>query len=52
MPPESSMANRDAGAVPKLLGADIELGNFMLGLEREHGTGALASRALLREIEG
>ena len=40
------------GAVPKLLGADVELGNLILGLEHEHGTGALASRALLREIKG
>jgi hypothetical protein len=38
--------------VPKLLGSDMELGNFVLGLEREGGTGAMASRALLREIEG
>ncbi len=37
--------------VPKLCGADIELGNFILGLERVTGTGGEASRALLREIE-
>src|SRR5437016_1224173 len=37
--------------VPKLCGADIELGNFILGLERVSGTGREASRALLREIE-
>ena len=37
--------------VPKLCGADIELGNFILGLERLIGTGREASRALLREIE-
>jgi proteasome accessory factor A len=36
--------------LPKLCGADIELGNFVLGLERPNGTGELASRALLREI--
>jgi Pup amidohydrolase len=41
-----------AGVVPKLCGADVELGNFVLGLERAHGTGDLASRALLAEIEG
>jgi proteasome accessory factor A len=39
-------------ATPKVLGSDVELGNFVLGLERENGTGAIASRALLREIEG
>lgn len=38
--------------VPKLCGADVELANFVLGLERPEGTGAEASRALLREIEG
>ena len=37
--------------VPKLCGADSELGNFILGLERPGGTGYEASRALLREIE-
>ena len=36
--------------LPKLCGADIELGNFILGLQRPNGTGELASRALLREI--
>jgi proteasome accessory factor A len=35
-----------------LCGADIELGNFILGLERATGTGYEASRALLSEIEG
>src|ERR1043166_4051773 len=39
-------------ATPNVLGSDGELGNFVLGLERENGTGAIASRALLREIEG
>src|SRR2546426_10410469 len=37
--------------VQKLCGADIELGNFILGLERMSGTGREASRALLREID-
>ncbi len=36
--------------LPKLCGADIELGNFVLGLERLDGTGREASRALLGEI--
>jgi len=38
--------------VPKLCGADIELGNFILGLDRFGGTCHEASRALLREING
>ena len=38
--------------LPKLCGADIELGNFILGVERPDGTGAEASRAVLREISG
>jgi len=42
----------ERAAAPKLLGADVELGNFILGLEREHGTCEAASRALLREIQG
>lgn len=36
---------------PKLCGADIELGNFVLGTSYSD-TGALASRALLAEIDG
>ena len=40
------------GSVPKLCGGDVELGNFILGVERSYGTGAEASRALLREIHG
>jgi proteasome accessory factor A len=38
--------------LPKLCGGDIELGNFVLGLSRKDGTGQVASRALLREING
>jgi Pup amidohydrolase len=38
--------------LPKLCGADIELGNFVLGLQTKHGTGSEASRLLLREIDG
>jgi hypothetical protein len=37
--------------VPKLCGADVELGNFVQGLARTNGTGGLASLALLREID-
>lgn len=39
-------------SIPKLVGADFELGNFILGLERREGTGPEASRALLAEIDG
>jgi len=42
----------ERAAAPKLLGADVELGNCILGLEHEHGTCEAASRALLREIQG
>jgi hypothetical protein len=38
--------------LPILCGADIELGNFILGLERPDGTAQIAAAALLREIEG
>lgn len=41
-----------ADAVPKLCGADVELGNFVMGLDRPTGTCFEASRALLREIPG
>lgn len=37
--------------VPKLVGADVELGNVILGAGDGVMTGAAASRALLREIE-
>jgi proteasome accessory factor A len=38
--------------LPKLCGADVELGNFIVGRDHSGGTGAAASRALLREIDG
>lgn len=38
--------------LPKLCGADIELGNFILGDPESFSTGYEASRALLREIDG
>jgi proteasome accessory factor A len=38
--------------VPKILGADVELGNCILGVESEDGTGREAARRLLREIPG
>jgi hypothetical protein len=42
----------DLYSLPKLCGADIELGNFILGVEQPEGTGAEAARAVLREIAG
>ena len=38
--------------LPKLCGADIELGNFIVGKGTNVKTGAEASRALLAEIDG
>jgi proteasome accessory factor A len=38
--------------LPKLCGADIELGNFITGMQRSDGTGYEASQALLAEIRG
>jgi len=37
--------------VPKICGADVELGNFILGRDRSGPSGREASRALLREID-
>lgn len=42
----------NAESIPKILGADIEVGNFVRGMECPGGTGYQASRALLREIDG
>jgi proteasome accessory factor A len=44
----SSAADR----LPKVCGGDLELGNFILGLQRSGGTSFEASRALLAEIKG
>ena len=38
--------------VPKVCGADMELGNFVLGLPSRDGTGDVASRLLLSQVEG
>jgi proteasome accessory factor A len=38
--------------VPKIIGADIELGNFLLGPRASDPTGPLASRLLLAEFDG
>jgi proteasome accessory factor A len=48
----AARASRRHRRVPKLCGADVELGNFVLGRDESRGTGAAASRALLRKIEG
>jgi hypothetical protein len=45
-------AERSVDRTPKVLGADVELGNFVLGLHAVSGTGPVASRALLDEIDG
>lgn len=47
-----SPQNAAARALPKLCGADIELGNFIAGTDRAGGTGHEASQALLAEIKG
>lgn len=46
--------NRDADyeGVPKICGADVELGNFLLGMESPMGTSGIASKLLLRQICG
>jgi proteasome accessory factor A len=46
------MPDTTTSALPKLCGADIELGNFIVGVEQAGGTGYQASRALLAEIHG
>lgn len=38
--------------VPKILGADVELSNFILGMSDPKGTGGLASRRLLGAVHG
>ena len=38
--------------LPKVCGADLELGNFILGVKSEGSTGREASRALLAAIKG
>jgi len=38
--------------VPKLCGGDYEVGNFVLGLDSPQGTGSIASRALVEQVDG
>ena len=53
MKPENDLKNASQSlCVPKLMGADAELGNLILGLHSEYGTGRDASHALLAEIQG
>jgi len=49
---EASYWQTRGAALPKLCGADIELGNFVAGGEFAGGTGHEASRALLNQIAG
>ncbi len=44
--------HRTGRSLPKLCGADIELGNFIQGLDLPGGSGGIASRALLKEMPG
>ncbi len=45
--------DRDGGSLlPKLLGADVELANSVLGIRDPEGTGRIASRLLLARIQG
>jgi hypothetical protein len=50
--PDQTSPLGDTPRVPKVIGADVELGNFIEGLDRPDGTGAAAARRLLREIDG
>lgn len=49
--PEAAIRRRPAMA-PKICGADVELGNFILGSERRAESGAEAAWMLLQEIGG
>src|SRR5262245_40037315 len=49
---ETAMSSTYKSRVPKLCGADVELGNSVLGLTGADGTGRIASRLLLAEIDG
>ncbi len=49
---QGAVSKSEPRVLPKLCGADTELGNFVVGVERAGGTGYEASRALLAEIEG
>jgi hypothetical protein len=40
------------GRIPKVIGYDGEVGNYISGLDLRDGTGREASRALIREVDG
>jgi proteasome accessory factor A len=42
----------DLDRAPKVCGGDIELGNFISGVDSVYGTGRMAARLLLNEIHG
>lgn len=42
----------DLDRVPKVCGGDVELGNFISGVDSVYGTGRMAARLLLNEIHG
>lgn len=44
--------NDGPARVAKIVGADVELGNFIEGVDTTNGTAAAAARRLLKEIEG
>src|SRR6266550_1292827 len=50
--PPASPGAYESTRLPKLCGADLELGNFITGISGGGDTGYEASRALLREIHG
>lgn len=47
---QSSIAHQKS--MPRLVGADIEMANFITGIDRPGGSGYEASRSLLAEIKG
>ncbi len=51
-PEKGQVLESPGNQLPKLCGADIELGNFIVGRDSDQGTGNEASRALLAEIDG
>jgi proteasome accessory factor A len=49
---QTSNHTEQQARVPKILGADVELGNFVEGIDTKNGTGRTAARLLLRETGG
>ncbi len=48
----SGKKEKRSRGIPKIIGYDGEMGNFISGLDRVGGTSSEASRALIREIPG